>query len=189
MEEKPRTATEVLLQIENKLKSLEALMNSQDFNIKNIYNQMMSKFDSIEKLLKSAPPPAAPKPIRKGGSVQPVDEAISPIKHDASSGPKKIVDKKVEKTGGLGYVNVTQVIKFSDGKRLIYAQVRILNQTKQLVADIKTNTTGRWMKELLPGEYTVQVQKIKPEVNIEYPISIQSAEGTVELPSPDITAK
>ena len=82
-------------------------------------------------------------------------------------------------------VDVNQRLFFgSNGKNLSLAPIEIFDSTNNLVKKTRTNTSGRWSAQLLPGKYRVHVLKMGAKNNIiadmQYIININETTSTLE---------
>lgn len=169
-----RKATDILLAVEEKIDQLNRYIQNFDNNMKILINRI-----SLIEQNKSSKP--------KIPSVAPADfdnKAIGIVKKPAisiSTPDEKPKKKKLEKSKS-GKINVTQVVFDQNDGRLLWALVEIFTPDGKLIEKTKTNSGGRWMKELLPGEYNIKISKPHPEINMEYKINIVSNnENMVEL--------
>lgn len=202
---KPRTATEVLLALEERVKRLEGFIQNDDMLLKqnlNLLNQLNQKLAELSEASKKlqvaavqvpvAPtPPTVPQATigKRIISAETVDEPpqipAPPRTPTIPQPPIKKPEKKRVDTA-LGTVNVSQVIQYPDGKRVLYADVKIYNSNGELATSSKTNTAGRWTKDLIPGTYKVKVDKLKPPISLEYNITVYQSDIPIEIESPEI---
>jgi len=167
---KKRSASEVLLSLENRVEILEGLVRSIDHNIKLLLN---NKNISERKIIKE--------PINK------------------ISKPKVSKDKSASKVVTADAVDFVQVdsgvknrkrtvrerLTYSDSKAIVLAQVEIFDSSGQLIAKKRTNNEGKWTESLLPGEYSIRVAKgktsINPPIGVNYEIFVSPDDKPLQL--------
>ena len=83
--------------------------------------------------------------------------------------------------------SISQVLKNDDDTPLFLANVEVFDENGELINQTRTNTKGRWLMALSPGDYQVHVLKRYPadsgKVSIDtmYPISVPSSDKPLEL--------
>ena len=81
---------------------------------------------------------------------------------------------------------VTQVLNRGNDP-LFLANVEVLNNNNELVSQTRTNTKGRWLMTLTPGDYNIHVTKRFPpesgrkSVDTTYQITVPISETPLEL--------
>jgi len=81
---------------------------------------------------------------------------------------------------------VTQVLNRGN-EVLFLANIEVLDTNNELVSQTRTNTKGRWMMSLAPGDYQVHVTKRFPpdsgkkSIDTEYQISVPPSDKPLEL--------
>lgn len=89
-------------------------------------------------------------------------------------------------------VAVSQQLLFPDGKPIFLANIEVMDESGQVIKQTRTNSQGRWLAPLEPGEYTVHIVKRmaaeskKPPVELRFQVQIPESGGPVELPSPEL---
>lgn len=149
-------ATDLLQQILNEQKEILGFLKNLNFN----YQILLSKFNESDKIKKVVEqlPNATPAPIKK----QP--EKISNLK-------KIVVQQKILYPNNLGPVAL--------------AQVRIYDENKKEIKEVKTQFKGTWSSILDPGSYFIHVVKpaveAKPQVDLYYPIQVSGETSPLVL--------
>jgi hypothetical protein len=106
------------------------------------------------------------------------DMVESPIRGNVRGqrGPK-LEDKKC---------SVSQVLSHGESP-LFLANIEVLNEEGVLINQARTNTKGRWLMALAPGNYQVHVSKRFPpdsgklSIDMMYPINIPPSDKPMEL--------
>ncbi len=203
-------ASEILLEILNKLRNIEKYQKLQDFQQKILIqriNEQNEQNKHIFKLLSDAQisnaAPQKPEVQSTGPSTVQATE-LPPI---AASKPEpqnlefdfKIRAADVSSKGvdtapvsdetntSIVKTPVTQVV-VSNNKGLVHATVVIKNSNGDIVKETQTNKTGRWQAMLPHGTYMVMVKGKSDIGSIEYDQSFEVPTTTspVLIPMPEI---
>jgi len=191
--EQKRTATDVLLSIEEKIDIIYNFMQNLDNTTKLILNRL----NNLEK--KSVP---LEKAVASFGdtvpSVSAPIEDISPKKQKTQTkkNPQKInMPKNLEENVLRGLddnkriISVSQKILHPDGTEATFADVEIFNSEGNSITTTKTNTSGRWIKTLNPGNYKAHIAKKGNgknynDLNLNFTFTVSDSEKPIELPTP-----
>lgn len=218
---KDRKASEVLLDLENRVSILAGLVQNIDNNVKLLLDRMNRQARPQPQQPQQQPPPAPqqpemwqpkrqavsaeapdlPKPQSPGRLIaRPVTE--QPYELD-DYGKPELMEEVVHRgkrrdlrqpadNSQSKKVAVSQQLLFPDGKAIFLASVEILDGHGQLVKQTRTNSQGRWLAPLDPGDYTVHILKRmgadskKPPVEMRFQVQIPESGTPVELPSPEL---
>lgn len=161
---KERTASEVLLTIEQKVNNLEKMIQTIDFNVKTLLNKQNSEPARV----------LVEKPRKKSFVSEqpaPTAEAVEFVQADVSS-----IDKKC---------TIQEKLLYENGKPIILAQVEIFDIKGNLVDKRRTNNIGQWMSSLLSGQYVVRIAKqataAKSAVTAQYDLVVPVGEKLLQL--------
>jgi hypothetical protein len=178
MADDKRLASDVLLDIESKIKFIEGSVKNNDMLLKQIWNVLIPMLDNISKSLQKVNSAPIVVPSETQAVVVPKKSKLS-VEAVDSLVPQK--QKKKEDKGLVGKVGVNQLVQYSDGKRVMYAEVKIFDMNDTCVVSTKTTTAGRWMADLLSGKYKVVISKSKPKIDMSYEIDVESSSNNLEL--------
>lgn len=179
-----RKATDILLELEEKVEKLLSYVVNMDNN----YKLIISRLDHLKTGNVSVASSASQKqevniPLEK----QPVKKIEEPITfinvEDAEPKPNK-----------SSKVRVSQVVKYPKDKgtkqnNVILASVKIYDskgvEGGNIVGDNRTDQNGRWKIDLAPGNYFVHIVKPassqKPKIDHYFPISIDGEKSSLDL--------
>ncbi|MDP2683514.1 MAG: hypothetical protein Q8P20_00505 [bacterium] len=166
-----RLASEVILDIEQRLHKLEGMINAIDFNIKLLLN---------DKNIQSRPSPTS----------LPSNQATVPL--TASVEAVEFVQEPIVTLKPPVKRVVQESITYSDSKVIVLAQVEIFdanetNGKRKLIDKVRTNNAGKWTASLFPGAYVVRIAKqatsLKPQVSIQYEINVPVSNKPLSLPA------
>jgi hypothetical protein len=217
MNEKRRTASDVLLELEAKVNELLALSRNHDNLLKLLLNRNSNKIiDNLPNVIeKPLPKPLIPglKPgvvmtsaglgIKENNEEFPTVKAPKTVKviNSEEAEPEFIDVENVPKgkrrtarysseEGTSKKTAVHQRILYPDGKNVCLASVEIMDSKNNVIKQLRTNPTGKWMAALEPGTYIVNISKQnvmnKPNVNISFEVDIPQSAEPIELPSPEV---
>lgn len=195
MSEEKQSATDLLLSLERKIDLILKYYKNMDNNLKLVLNQINSqKSENVTIVDKKVSIPEELKVINKDNfenriKTNKFEEFAASRGIDASSETEeesddKLLDspsgrgnlsqrgvKAVTKTGGKSVI--TQSIINKDGNNLYLASVEITDAvTGDLIKQCRTNTAGKWMAQLQPGDYTVKITKQFPAEKNMAPINV-----------------
>lgn len=188
-------ASEILLDLDNRLKTLERQLKLQEFQLRII-------IDNFNRLLKTNPSKEPQTPVVKITEVKassdvkaikspPVaktededyvfkSEIATEKKAEVKLGRPKAAEKKIT-------IPVTQVLKYSNGDPAVAANIIIKNEKGLLVKVTNTNTVGRWQSFLEEGNYTVFAKATSPsDESIEFcqNFEVINTKTPINLPQP-----
>lgn len=211
-----KKATDVLEELSADVKTLLGYVRNIDNNHKILLNQINQLSKKIsEKSLSPAPPPlsnpthpivAKPPPKDMGPVLG--DEglfALEQASKDSKRNKKVSNEDKLEEEAipkgnrrtargkksenNKSEIVIGQSITMDNGKIAFLANVQIFDSSGQLIKQTRTNTKGKWLASLEPGDYEVYVVKRVDNKTIEnkYPITIpDDVEGPYELDAVEI---
>lgn len=202
-----RKASDILLELEEKINNLEKNMK----NIENILQLQSFQFkliiDNLNKLSKQnqqaneliAPVSSASSTMsavsgaeslieRKNRLMSTHASSLLPKELSLKQPPSENANNQVFVDGGKR-VPITQKIVLFDGNPLPAARVIIKNEKNEQIKTIETNNTGRWQTALPPGKYSINVfGKYMGGAILEFDQSFEVPDisSTLELPQPQV---
>lgn len=193
-----RKATDVLLDIENEVKKLTQTMSSLMLahtlsldKLNHVYNYIsnLEKEIEAEEALQNGAKAMNNLPVQSA-ITPPIEVDVSPVGIRRTARQPEVVDEVKISSTGEKKVPVMQRVTTPGpdnvGKDLFMADVRIMNEQKELVAKIKTNSIGKWQAHLAPGKYDVHIVKTdtatKTKIEAMQSITIPNSHGTITLP-------
>lgn len=180
-----RSASEVLLSLEDRIETLEGLARSIDHNVKlllNNYNMINRKpIDKSTKQITPSKSKEVSKPKKKDSS-----EVVTAKVATAKTVTAESVDfVQVERDIENRKRTVQERLTYSNSKPIILAQVEIFDSSGNRVSKKNTNSKGMWAESLLPGEYKIRVAKgktsVNPQVTANYELSVSPSEVPLQL--------
>jgi len=182
-----RKATDIILELEEKVNKLLSYVVNMDNN----YKLIISRLDQLKSSQVSvALNPSAKLPlndIENAKSQQVTKKPEEPVTfiNVEDSEPKPIKNNKIK---------VSQAVKYPKDKgakqnNVILASVKIYDEKGveggNIVGENRTDQNGRWKIELSPGNYFVHIIKPassqKPKIDHYFPISIDGQKSSVDL--------
>lgn len=199
-----RTATDILLSIESKLIELDGRVKNQEFLLKTL----LGKTNRVA----SIPPPSVskqyPDVINKDNfdnrrktnafseiaSEQGIDVDSSSISRSYDANNMVEASVRLSSRGqrgpkSKGQKSAVSQILMNGNSPLFLANIEVMDVNDELVSQTRTNTKGRWIMSLAPGDYQVHVSKRFPAdsgkkpIETTYPISVDSSDSPIELDS------
>lgn len=177
-EEKPkRTATDVLLDLEQQLFQILGFCKNLDMQNKIIIenqNKLMRTLELQPKASPTLPSVGIPESLKTSqnagkGVKAPTVSAPKPKPADISIDPGKILkEDKIKKQIGTK-VSVQQAVLDQKRNKVFIANVEIFETVSKpdgdresgpLVKQTRTNSAGKWNAQLLPGFYIVKITKM-----------------------------
>lgn len=164
-----KKASEILLEVDGRLKNLERQLKLQEFQLRII----IDNFNSFNKILQdnNLPTVETPKPqpiiteVKSNQNIKQVAQDNdynfkSEVKTTSTAPPtppkeKPVAKPKPEPKEKILTVPVTQVLNYKNGDPVIAGNIVIKNSKGLLVKVTNTNTVGRWQCFLPQGNYTV----------------------------------
>jgi hypothetical protein len=194
-----RKATEVLIDIESEVKKLSQTMSSlmlaQTLSLDKL-NRVYNYISGLERELEEE------KKLQLGQAQQ--ASANIPIQSPTNPPIEMETDPKgVRRTSrqpeappadapmaasqpGEKKIPVIQRVTDHSGKDLFMADVRVMNEGKEIVAKVKTNSVGKWQALMAPGKYDVHILKTdtatKTKIEAMQTITVPNNTGTFTLP-------
>lgn len=188
-----RKATDILLDLENKIEKLLLHVANMDNN----YKIIISRLDYLKNAGSAsvASSNSAPALVLKDSVIQPEHQIISQqtsIKEKSNQEsidfPEYISPTKHNK------VRVSQVVKYPKSKtakqnNVVLASVKIYDskgvEGGAVVGENRTDQNGRWKIDLSPGNYFVHIVKPastqKPQIDHYFAINIDDQKASIEL--------
>jgi hypothetical protein len=181
-----RKATDILLDLEDKIDKL--LLHIA--NVDNNYKIIISRLDQLKNNTSMALRPSYP-PNNQPVSIPPEPTIISAKEKKQSEFPQ--VDNSAA-SSKPDKVRVSQVVKYPKSKNskqnnVVLASVKIYDhkglQGGALVGENRTDQNGRWKIDLSPGDYFVHILKPastqKPQIDHYFPINVTDEKSVLEL--------
>lgn len=193
-----RKATDILLDLEYKVDNLIKVISVYDLNTKLILDRVNKILNILEKSQNNS----INKPI-DNSIIKPVDIEIP--KNEATVFVPSQQKIKVNDTPVVRVQRQTndkfsefskpqdmnkktpimQLVKDSNGKVILMADIQIFDEKNELVAKAKTNATGKWQAHLKPGNYNVNIIKTdaasKREYRINNKIFVENSDTVMQL--------
>jgi len=205
----PDKSAEIL----EKIRNIETLLKLQDFQqkliIQRLNNLASKEYEKREEkpvdnkvaaaVATEKPPPFEGNEIEeKKSELMKIEKRTPRVQTPVEDVPDFDFKIKIEK-GKLGEKNevmsatripVTQVVSI-DGKPIVAAKIKIKNGSGDVIKDIQTNTSGRWLAPLLSGIYAIEVKGMRDNVMIEYvqSINVQETSAPIVVPMPEVYRK
>lgn len=179
-----RSGIDMLMEILDKLNTLEKRMNVLDLNVKTIANG-----SNLAGLITKA----IDTPYKE--YVKAMKPKITAVETPDTNGFKNFkfhavdTQDKISKQSGDNKIRVTGKIKINSGKKIVPlpgVTVKVYDTQDKLVKNTKTNKAGHWMGQLLPGKYVVSFdgefkgQKLQQQ-NINFEVPSTLPEGVSEF--------
>ena len=164
-----KKATDLLLEMDNKIDSILNYIKNIDLNIKLVSNKLAAPFNAEIAGIKSK------------------SQAIKPSIIEEPEVIFTEVDTNFEKEQ-TRKVTVHQKILYPNDKPAVLANVKIFtNPAKKEIKATKTNHSGKWNAVLDPGSYFVHITKAevadKPKIDHYFEIDIPASKMPIELES------
>jgi hypothetical protein len=208
-DEDKRSATDILLTIEADLKTVD-IRNQNIENLLKILLNKLNKSDSIRPIPQQQNIVVPTDVINKDNfDNRPKTNRFSEMAAEQginlNNSPNTIVAKtetdmteskvRAPTRGQRGpkgkgsKCSVSQIINIDNGSPLFLANVEILDENNDLISQGRTNSKGRWMMALTPGDYQAHVVKRYPpdsgkkSIDVTYTITIPQSDKPIELDS------
>lgn len=176
-----RKATDILLELEEKMNKLLSYVANMDNNYKIIISRIENlKNNSVSVALSSN----HVKEELTSNTVKNINENINFIN----------VDEPDSKTNKNNKIRVSQVVKYPKDKgvkqnNVVLASVKIYDSKGRegnvVVGENRTDQNGRWKIDLIPGNYFVHIVKPastqKPQIDHYFPISVGGDKSSLDL--------
>jgi hypothetical protein len=206
-----RKATDILLDIEQKLDKLLAVSSNQDLLLKNLNNRIKSlESNPAVKHADKSPEPTSVKQVSMPGlkpgvqlntespkiPIEGLSEGMpepdpDEVEQDHKPKGKRRVSRYVAGEKNRA-VPVQQRVVYGDGKNVCLAKVEIFQGDKN-IKSLKTNVSGKWTYALDPGTYKVSIYKRnttnKPTVDMSYEVDIPESSESIQLDTIQIPEK
>lgn len=159
-----RKASDVLLDLENKIEEVISIVKNQDLLLKILSNKL-SNLESV---------------IGNNSNTSLVLPVSNVVENKTVIGKKDTVDKS-------GNILVSQIVKNSDGKNISMARIEIFlisDGSMVLVSGKKANVSGKWTANLQPGKYKIKAFKLisdKESFNAECDVIIPEGNEFIQL--------
>lgn len=159
-----KKATEMLAEMDAKIDLILKYIQNVDFNLK------------LQSARSASPVPQPP------STEQNRTEIVA-----SSSSDITFVEVGNEPKSDGRKVTVHQNVYYPNGKPAPLAKIKILDASKQLVKETKTNSTGKWTVVLDPGNYFIHITKAeaadKPKIDHYFEVTVPSTKASFELES------
>lgn len=192
-DEKPqRKSSEVLLELEKMMIETRDLARNIDNNFKLILNKLNQQAGGVKRVRPVRPedsaapkrPPTVEADYQKSAEQLKAEKIATSPKEEVVFTQVKEPNVIIELPGKKTPVQ-QRLVYSNDDKNIYMAKVEILDKNGQLVKQIRTNQTGKWLAALPAGEYKVSVSKAassnKPKVDYQYNIVIPDSTEAIEL--------
>lgn len=189
-EVKQRSATDILLDLENKMDIMMGMLKSHDVLLKILSNKLSDNSKQLVQPIiekKEEPVVSIKKmPGIKDGVTLNINKSPSDFGFEPKIQKEEIIPNKIKNQ--TGQITVSQAIK-KDNQPLIMADVEIYTVDpefgKVIHKKIKTTTSGKWTASLSPGDYYLKVLKKaaskRDHTQFEGPFSIEPSEDSILL--------
>lgn len=175
-DEEKRTATDVLLAIEQKVELLVKLFANNDLNQK----LLLDRLNRMVKVMESPPEGEEDSDEHLESNEPDFNFQIE----DKPKGLRRTSRNKKADEGTL--VQVFQKVVTEDKKPVFMAEVEVVNENGSLVHKARTMNGGKWIASLPPGDYVCRIVKKENAQNkrMEYneKIIVDFQEKPLELP-------
>lgn len=185
-----RKATDILLDMEERLNIALKMISNLDMNMKIVVNRLNQQsniqpgqtqpvqFQTPISNLPSLPQPED-KQVIETSPEDIVGLSEKPIKSARS--PRSSVDTNNIEVKSGKKVPVQQRLVDQNGKDLFLAELQIMDvEKKNLIAKVRTNAAGKWQAALQPGRYSIQIVKTDSSTKKKY-----EATNDVNIPNID----
>jgi len=191
-----RKLTDIILTIESDIKELKSYFRNNDLQNRLLLERLqavLAKFSAPT--LTSTPVPkieVSASEMKPSASSQTSARPTSGLDKDPDIKEKirRAMAAAQDKTEEVKPLTICQKILGSDAKPVFMAKVDIFDASShELIKSTKTNQTGKWLTQLLPGNYVLEVSKAatqnKAEIKVEYEIVVpnESSAPILELES------
>ena len=176
-----RKATDVLLDLEEKVDKLLSYIVNMDNN----YKIILSRLDALKNATSVALPSSSNKKMEENKIIKNSTAKEDDVVFVENSEPKPIAPNKIR---------VSQVVKYPKDKaakqvNAVLASVKVYDSRGKdsgfVVAENRTDQNGRWKIDLEPGEYFVHILKPasthKPQIDHYFPINIDGEKASLDL--------
>ena len=166
-----RSATEVLLSVEEKLITLINQKKLEDFTNKLVLERLNKIHFLLEKAMEDPDAKQAEGVSGQPGVTQPIPEAPVPsfpplAIETVPQGTRRTNRPQTHSEAPHSFIDsdkkvpvIQRVVDATTSKNVFMATVEITNDSRIIVEKIKTNASGKWQAQLRPGNYTVSIQK------------------------------
>jgi len=187
-EENPKKATDILVEINQKVDKLLGMVANHDLLLKTLNNKLNKTNIPTENLnipqvpLKTNIPGLKPGVVLGPNGLEQKeivsDDEFVQVNTDH-------LDAEIQKSNGKK-VAVQQRVTYADGSNICLANVEITGNNLKAPKKLKTNAMGKWLIALEPGQYVVAITKSanknKQGIAISMNITIPESDKPVELP-------
>lgn len=203
-EEDKRTATDILLSIESKLIKLEGRVQNSEYLLKTLLGKINKQ--SVSTAQSSSKPTIYESDIINKDNFENRIKTNKFVEIAASQGVSLEDNSGVvnfsndlEEASLRGEARGQRGVKLKGPKSsvsqvlnrgndiLFLANIEVLDENNELVSQTRTNTKGRWMMSLAPGDYQVHVTKRfspdsgKRPIDTMYQIMVPKSDKPIEL--------
>lgn len=201
-----RKATDILLELENKVNALLVLANSQDLLIKIMSNKLNKLLDeqNVQEQPKFSIESENSTLIKvEGGSSIKMEESPFGDRRTSRDEVKNVIKaeapmptiqleempssplKEAPSLNGE-VIPLIQRIVDKNGKAVFLADVEIIDsETLKVIAKIRTNGTGKWMYSLNPGKYKIKITKkeslTKSKIESYQEVDVKQGSSKIDL--------
>lgn len=205
----PRKASEILLELEEKVDALKNSVGLYNFNLNLILGTVNKTYALLANLTnanvgagmvqKPQLPPSAPSvpavpdltkiSVPEGASVDVATEFLGKRRTErdnVSPGAPSLTPPASEIKSDRK-VPVMQRIQDNNKRDVFMAEVQIYSSNNELVSKSKTSATGKYQAQLVPGRYTVKISKVDPTTKKKaeaiQEIDVVNSDTTIMLPT------
>lgn len=193
-----RKASEILLEVEQRLKAIETLLKLQEFQNRLIidnFNKLLrqnlqqdirvaTQADIMPALPQAAENPNNSKKLMKIDFSSPVPSNLKPLLDTDL--------KSIDINDGVSMLNpeikipVTQKIIMFDGNPMSQAKITIKDDKKNFVKRVDSSMNGRWQVVLPPGKYSAHIcgKHLGNTLEATQPFEVPIMSSPLELPPP-----
>jgi hypothetical protein len=184
MAEEQRKATDILISLESKINLLIQTISVYDMNSKLMLDRINYIYNYIKNFDNNTQDNTVidKEPIAITAE-HVITEATEPRKSVRQIPQQQVAEQNIASDKK---VPIVQRITDHTGKDLFMAEVSVLNLNKELVFKTKTNAVGKWMANLKPDRYIVNIVKTdtttKNKIEATQEINIANSNSVLTLP-------
>jgi hypothetical protein len=200
----PRKASDILLQLEEKIDKLTKIVSVYDINVKLILDRVNKIYAYIEAIPEdNSAPPSPQQETYQISADNIMTEVEDQVGHRRTARVESYIPSppispqpapEITSFNSDKKVPVTQRVTLVDGngavKDLFMAEVSILNENNEVLFKTKTNAAGKWQAHLKSGNYTVKLVKTdtatKKKIEAIQEIVVNDSNTTITLPTATI---
>lgn len=187
-----KKASEILLELEQKVDLILGYLKTSDLN----YKLIIARLDKLTSLVNQntfTQPATISKTNILDNKLIPKPAVVEFHEMDEENNP--VINEELQPQAGRRDLRtqgqnkkktqVQQKISYPDGKVVILANIEIFDNNKKLVKQTRTNSAGKWNASLSAGKYFIKIYKAptsnKPLISKEYEVDIPESDILLEL--------